>query len=226
MWPERSRRSGRCGPGPASPRSTGCWSRACRRWSAATSTKRSGFLPASSRAPRSSPKAGSKRATVRYLAENYEGAIADCEATLARKPHHFGALSGQGLCHVALGPAPRGRRDLFRRTLVGPSPPRRRPPQPPPHPQRGRERQRPLTAAPPRGESPSVPRRQEVVGAPALGVQLLLPPEIGLHRRPAFLVRLEDDVVGVAHEPREPALDAESASTQARVPPSMTRTAE
>src|SRR5687767_9368430 len=26
-----------------------------------------------------------KRATVRYLAENYEGAIADCEATLARK---------------------------------------------------------------------------------------------------------------------------------------------
>ena len=44
-----------------------------------------------------------KRATVRYLAESYAGAIADCEETLARKPHHFGALSGQGLCWIALG---------------------------------------------------------------------------------------------------------------------------
>ena len=58
-----------------------------------------------------------KRATVRYLAENYEGSVADCEATLARKPHHFGALSGQGLCHVALGEH-RQAVDLFRRTLV------------------------------------------------------------------------------------------------------------
>lgn len=58
-----------------------------------------------------------KRATVRYLAENYEGAIADCEATLARKPHHFGALSGQGLCHVALGQH-REAAALFRRTLA------------------------------------------------------------------------------------------------------------
>src|SRR5215468_6036920 len=58
-----------------------------------------------------------KRATVRYLAENYEGAIADCEATLARKPHHFGALSGQGLCHVALGQH-REAAALFRKTLA------------------------------------------------------------------------------------------------------------
>lgn len=57
-----------------------------------------------------------KRATVRYLAENYEGAIADCEATLARKPHHFGALSGQGLCHVALGQH-RQAAEMFRKTL-------------------------------------------------------------------------------------------------------------
>ena len=58
-----------------------------------------------------------KRATARYLAENYEGSVADCEATLARKPHHFGALSGQGLCHAALGQH-RQAADLFRRTLA------------------------------------------------------------------------------------------------------------
>ena len=44
-----------------------------------------------------------KRATVRYLEGNHAGAIADCRETLARNPNHFGALSGQGLCHLALG---------------------------------------------------------------------------------------------------------------------------
>ena len=58
-----------------------------------------------------------KRATVRYLAENYEGSIADCRETLARKPHHFGALSGQGLCHLALGQH-RDAARLFRRALA------------------------------------------------------------------------------------------------------------
>jgi len=57
-----------------------------------------------------------KRATVRYLTDDYEGSIADCRATLARKPHHFGALSGQGLCHMALGQH-REAAELFRRTL-------------------------------------------------------------------------------------------------------------
>ncbi len=58
-----------------------------------------------------------KRATVRFLAENFEGSIADCRETLARNPHHFGALSGQGLCHLALGQY-REAAVLFRRALA------------------------------------------------------------------------------------------------------------
>jgi tetratricopeptide (TPR) repeat protein len=58
-----------------------------------------------------------KRATVRYIAQNYEGSIADCEETLRRNPHHFGALSGQGLCCLALG-RHRDAAALFRRALV------------------------------------------------------------------------------------------------------------
>src|SRR5262245_15457666 len=58
-----------------------------------------------------------KRATARYLAKNYRGAIEDCHETLARNPNHFGALSGQGLCHMALGEH-REAADLFRRTLA------------------------------------------------------------------------------------------------------------
>jgi tetratricopeptide (TPR) repeat protein len=57
-----------------------------------------------------------KRATVRYIAENYEGSVADCEETLKRKPHHFGALSGQGLCYMALG-RHRAAAAMFRRAL-------------------------------------------------------------------------------------------------------------
>ena len=58
-----------------------------------------------------------KRATARYLAEDYEGSIADCRETLARNPAHFGALSGQGLCHMALGQH-REAAAMFRRTLA------------------------------------------------------------------------------------------------------------
>lgn len=44
-----------------------------------------------------------KRATVRFLRQNFIDSIADCQATLARNRHHFGAASGQGLCHMSLG---------------------------------------------------------------------------------------------------------------------------
>ena len=44
-----------------------------------------------------------KRATVRFMRGNYEASIADCMQTLARNRNHFGAASGQGLCHISLG---------------------------------------------------------------------------------------------------------------------------
>jgi Flp pilus assembly protein TadD len=53
---------------------------------------------------------------VRYLSEDFAGAIADCVETITRKPRHFGALSGQGLCHMALGQH-REAAELFRRCL-------------------------------------------------------------------------------------------------------------
>ena len=43
-----------------------------------------------------------KRATARFMLRNFAGSIADCRQTLARNPNHFGAASGQGLCHFSL----------------------------------------------------------------------------------------------------------------------------
>ena len=58
-----------------------------------------------------------KRATVRYMADDHAASIADCRETLARNPNHFGALSGQGLCHIMLGQFQEAA-ELFRRTLA------------------------------------------------------------------------------------------------------------
>jgi tetratricopeptide (TPR) repeat protein len=44
-----------------------------------------------------------KRATVRYMRKNFTGSIGDCQETLTRNANHFGASSGQGLCHMSLG---------------------------------------------------------------------------------------------------------------------------
>jgi tetratricopeptide (TPR) repeat protein len=61
-------------------------------------------------------EAWNKRATARYLAGDHAGAIADCVETLARQPRHFGALAGQGLCHMALEQYPAAAA-MFRRAL-------------------------------------------------------------------------------------------------------------
>jgi tetratricopeptide (TPR) repeat protein len=43
-----------------------------------------------------------KRATVRYLARDYPGSLADCDEVVKRNPFHFGALSGYGQIHFQL----------------------------------------------------------------------------------------------------------------------------
>ena len=57
-----------------------------------------------------------KRATVRFLRRDLAGSIADCRETLARNRNHFGAASGQGLCHMSLDQFPEAA-ICFRRAL-------------------------------------------------------------------------------------------------------------
>lgn len=58
-----------------------------------------------------------KRATVRYLAGDYEESIADCAEVLKRNPHHFGALSGLGEIYLQLD-EPEQALEWFRRALA------------------------------------------------------------------------------------------------------------
>ena len=44
-----------------------------------------------------------RRATVYYLAGQYDRSIADCHEVLKRNPRHFGALSGMGQIYAQLG---------------------------------------------------------------------------------------------------------------------------
>jgi len=43
-----------------------------------------------------------RRATVHYLAGDFDKSIADCHEVLKRNPRHFGALSGMGQIHFQL----------------------------------------------------------------------------------------------------------------------------
>lgn len=47
-------------------------------------------------------EAWNARATVNYQMGNYDRALADIRRTLTLEPRHFGALSGRGLCYLAL----------------------------------------------------------------------------------------------------------------------------
>jgi tetratricopeptide (TPR) repeat protein len=58
-----------------------------------------------------------KRATARFLATHYAPSVADCEEVVRLNPQHFGALSGQGLCHLAMGQL-REASHCFRRALA------------------------------------------------------------------------------------------------------------
>jgi tetratricopeptide (TPR) repeat protein len=63
------------------------------------------------------PEGYNKRATAYYLAGQFRLAIADCEVARRLNPHHFGATSGQGLCHAALGEFDKAEA-CFRRALA------------------------------------------------------------------------------------------------------------
>ncbi len=47
-------------------------------------------------------EAWNARATVNYQLGNYQRSLADIRRTLTLEPRHFGALSGRGLCYLAL----------------------------------------------------------------------------------------------------------------------------
>ena len=48
-------------------------------------------------------EAWNKRATLRFMAWDFEGSLKDVEKVLTLEPRHFGALSGLGMIYLRLG---------------------------------------------------------------------------------------------------------------------------
>jgi tetratricopeptide (TPR) repeat protein len=48
-------------------------------------------------------EAWNRRAVLKFMTQDYDLAISDCEMAIELNPAHFGALHGLGLCHAALG---------------------------------------------------------------------------------------------------------------------------
>jgi tetratricopeptide (TPR) repeat protein len=48
-------------------------------------------------------EAWNRRAVLKFMTQDYDRAIVDCEMVIKLNPVHFGALHGLGLCHAALG---------------------------------------------------------------------------------------------------------------------------
>jgi hypothetical protein len=88
--------------------------------------RRSACSARSSSGPPRSRRAGIKRATIRYLAEDFSGAVSDCEETLRRNPHPTSGRSRvMGLCHSwRLGQYREAARGSSVRTLAVPPEPR------------------------------------------------------------------------------------------------------
>lgn len=62
-------------------------------------------------------EAWNKRATVYYLMGKFDESLSDVYVTLELEPRHFGALSGLGLIHMALGNVPEAI-EAFEQALV------------------------------------------------------------------------------------------------------------
>jgi len=78
------------------------------------------FTSLMERAP-SWAEAHNKRATCHYLTGNLDQAVADCKATLAINPHHFGCLSGLGMCLIRQNRFPEAKQTLEEAIRVNPT---------------------------------------------------------------------------------------------------------
>lgn len=65
-------------------------------------------------------EAWNQRATIRYLARDFEGSLADINRVLALEPKHFGALSGQAMILMHQGKMEAGQLALRRAVEIDP----------------------------------------------------------------------------------------------------------